>query len=211
MKTALALCLVAALAAPALAAEPVPVNPGGGSLYAPPLSMAFDPRAPSGALKLTVHEAINVGNALRRLSTYVVVDKDGKPVMGSNNQPVMMAYGEGRPSPYRFGGDVFFAMSVDLQQSDVAVKNFQDATAALVKQYYGSPEKRAEAAKADVDPKKGPFEAELEKAFVGDSRTLMVRIKRSDLCLSAAPPKCDQANPIPLDVLSSLLPIIDRD
>jgi len=195
MKTALAVCLAAALlTVPTYAAEPPAKAPAA---------------APTGAPKITVQEAINVGLALRRLTSYVATE-NGKPIM-NGGQPVLMAYGSDRPSPYRFGGDVLFAMSVNLQQADLALKNFQETTTALTKQVYGSAEKKAEADKADQDPLRATYSAELEKAFVADSRTLMVKIKRSSLCLEVAAPKCDQANPIPLDVLSLLLPIIERD
>jgi hypothetical protein len=162
-------------------------------------AFSAEPPKAAKASSLTVAQVTGVGQALRRLTYYVSVGKEG--------QIANVPYGPDRPTPYRFGGDVMFAMSVDLQQSDIVLKAYQDAHAALIKQHYGSADKLPK--EGEPDPKREAFLADMDKAFTAPSSALMVRIKREDLCLDVTP-KCPQANPIPLDVLMLLLPIVDQ-
>lgn len=174
---------VALLATPAVAAEP----------------------KPSSNPSLTVGEAIGVGNALRRLAAYTILskDKDGK------DQPVSIPFSPEHPSPYRFSGDVLFAMSINIQQADIAQRAFQETFSALVKQIYGGADKVPKV--GEPDPKAPEFQEQSQKILGAKSGALMAWIKRSDLCLGVKPPRCEAANPIPVDVLSALLPIIERD
>lgn len=167
-----------------------------GAEQKPPLS-----RNPS----LTVAEAIGVGAALRRLTYYTVLmkDKDGKEA------PANLSYGPDRPSPYKFDGDVLFAISVNIQQADLAQRTLQESMTALIKQVYGASDKVPKP--GEPDSKGSEFSEQAAKIMAAQSGVLMAWIKKSDLCLSAKPPKCEAANPIPADVLSGMLPVIDRE
>lgn len=165
-------------------------------------ALAESPPVPKDK-QITVAQATLVGNALRRLTYYSQITRgaDGK------DQVANIPFSQDHPSPYKFSGDVLFAMSVDLQQSDIVAKSYQEAYSALIKQVYGALDKQPKP-EAD-DPKRGDFNDQAERIFQAPSGALMVKIKRDDLCLDVTS-KCTQANPIPVDVLSALLPIIDR-
>lgn len=148
------------------------------------LAAGTEPGAPKDK-PITVGELINVGNALRQLKTYNALDKDGKSIS----------------LPYRFSGETLFAMSIDTQAADAAMKAYQEAHDALIRQLSDGKDKVS-------DDKLAEYKIQAEKMFNAPSGALLSYIKRESLCLDIAPPACPVANPIPIDVLTLMLPII---
>lgn len=153
--------------------------------------------------KLTVNDVNNIGNALRSLSTY--------PTLDANKNLVRLPHPTGT---YRFSGAVLFSIAMNLKRIDEVVTAFQETHRSMTKQVYGDetaeilaadPKRQAEAAK-----KQAELQFQIDKAAKAPAGIEMTKIKEKDLCLDAAPPACPQANPIPIDVLTLMLPIIER-
>lgn len=148
--------------------------------------------------ELTITEVIQAGQAMRQL---------GK---------------------FRFPPEVLMDMAVNIQQADLVQKAYQDAVQALVRQTYGSQEAysdlqvrvQADLRKVELgqikpedrtmDKKAAALNEEIEKMAASPARSLLSRIKRSDLCLEKAEPRCRDENAIPVDVLRGLLPLVDK-
>ena len=162
--------------------------------------------------QITVSDVVNLRAVISILSAK---DKDGKPL-------------------YRFQGDVLMSFAAALQQAELQFRAYQETYRTIVAQVYGGERAANELAakinaanaqneKAKIDPKiaavdvpvdehSGELTAQLNKAFNAPSpfAAFIPRIKKDDLCLTAKEPACPVANPITVDVLTLLLPMIDR-
>jgi hypothetical protein len=158
----------------------------------------------------TVAEMIGAGVALRELSAK---DKDGKPL-------------------YHFQSSVMFDLLTDEQQADLVQKLYADSYKALVDRVYGGQKavndviakvnecitqnKNAEkdpkvmAVVCPVDAHADEFTAEMKKVQDKPAPGTIVKIKKTDLCLAAHDPECPVANPITIETLKQLWPILEK-
>jgi hypothetical protein len=160
----------------------------------PSMAFAEEPKKENIKSKeLTVSQVIGIGSALRALAhPYLTQDKSGNQISLT----------------YKFSGDALMTMASDLQVSDSVSNNFQKSYRQLVNQTFGAIDPKTIDG-MPMDSKKAKFLEDLEKMVNSNASVNLLHINKKDLCLDAKN-DCDSANPIPVDVLSLLEPIIDR-
>lgn len=134
---------------------------------------------------LTVEQAINVAAGLRQLHKYDTVDKDGRPAV---------AY-------YKFGttpkdsSDIRITIALDIEVASRIETAFSKANNELIVQMSNGG--------SDVPKDKmGEYNITVRKMLDAPCRCSIYKIKLADLKL--------EENPIPSQILSWLVPILDR-
>jgi hypothetical protein len=151
------------------------------------------------AKPLTVEQAVGVGEGLRDLSTR------------KNDQ------GQRAPLPsgvVRLNGRVLMQLAIAQQQTDTVLRAYQEATQTSLKNAFGDESPTAVLADpkraAEYQTKNAAFQESVKKALAAPSGVSVRTVTPADLCHEAAPPACPQANPISVETLTLLMPILDQ-
>lgn len=148
--------------------------------------------APAAAQKaaekesLTVEQALIVKAGLEALSKFELNDKDGKPTTGY----------------YKFSADTTMLIALNIDLGRRLESSLATANNSIVMQ-------KSDGSGSVPEARRGEYNIEYRKLLEAPSRVGFYRIKAEDLCLELTP-KCQFVNPIPVSVLASIIPIIDR-
>lgn len=154
-------------------------------------------RAQEAAKSLTVEQAIGVGEGIRDLSSRATETGARVPLP---------------PGTVKLPPRVTYQLATAAQKIESVRKSYEETTRAAIRDQFGEENPSAVAADpkraAEYQKKNSAFQEEIRKALSLPSGAEIKTIRQSDLCLEAKPPECPQANPISVDTLTLLMPIV---